>query len=165
LPASHDRLTSIPSTKAGQDVDAFETFITRDFEEPGQKAIEKLIAGSRMTADDWRRIARFVVTQDLRTPQDFIEWYARLQQNIQESLEAAIRKLPERIAQRQAGLSPEDDAPDAPPDFLREVLKVSIDRSQPKDGMVPVRADIRSRRSETGVRDHQHLGAIALSMF
>jgi hypothetical protein len=95
LPASHDRLTSIPSTKAGQDVDAFETFITRDFEEPGQKAIEKLIAGSRMTADDWRRIARFVVTQDLRTPQDFIEWYARLQQNIQESLEAAIRKLPE----------------------------------------------------------------------
>jgi hypothetical protein len=59
--------------RGGQDVDAFETFITRDFEEPGQQAIEKLIAGIRMTPDYWRRIARFVVTQDLRTPQDFIE--------------------------------------------------------------------------------------------
>jgi hypothetical protein len=36
------------------------------------------------------------------------------------------------------------------------VLKVSIDRSQPKDGMVPVRADIRSARS-VWMRRAQHL--------
>jgi hypothetical protein len=34
--------------RGGQDVDALETFITRPFEEPGQQAIEKLIAGTRM---------------------------------------------------------------------------------------------------------------------
>ena len=89
----------------GQDVDAFETFITREFEEPGQRAIEKLICGSRMSPADWRRIARFVVAQDLRTPQDFIEWYARCQHSLQESLESAIQRLPERIEQ-QKGLRP-----------------------------------------------------------
>jgi hypothetical protein len=36
--------------RGGRDVDAFERFITRDFEEPGQKAIEKLLASMRMGA-------------------------------------------------------------------------------------------------------------------
>jgi hypothetical protein len=136
----------------GQDVDAFETFITREFEEPGQHAIEKLIAGSRMSPADWRRIARFVVTQDLRTPQDFIEWYERFQHSLQESLESAIQKLPERIQQQKTCAQQEPSEVSGPmsddaPDFMREVLKVSIDRSDTVNGMVPVRADIRSARS------------------
>jgi hypothetical protein len=142
--------------RGGRDVDAFETFITRDFEEPGQKAIEKLLAGTRMSPADWRCIARFVVAQDLRTPQDFIEWYARFQQNIQESLEAAIQKLPERIARQQAGSHSEDDATDGSQDFMRDVFKISIGRSQATNGMVPVRADIRSARS-VWMRRVQHL--------
>lgn len=134
--------------RSGRDVDAFETFITRDFEEPGQEAIEKLIAGTRMSAGDWRCIARFVVTQDLRTPQDFIESYARFQKILQQSLESAIQKLPERIAEHRASVDPDDSATeDDGPNFLREVLKVSIDRSEAENGMVPVRAEIRSARS------------------
>jgi hypothetical protein len=54
----------------GRDVDAFETFITRQFEEPGQQAIDKLLACRPMTPKDWCKITRFVVAQDLRTPQD-----------------------------------------------------------------------------------------------
>lgn len=53
----------------GEEIDSFETFITREFEEPGQAAIGRLIGGQRLTATDWQGIARFVVTQDLRTPQ------------------------------------------------------------------------------------------------
>jgi hypothetical protein len=102
-----------------------------------------------MSPADWRRIARFVVTQDLRTPQDFIEWYARFEHTFQESLESAIQKLPERIAERKAGAQEpsEVSGPDDAPDFMGEVLKVSIDRSNIVKGMVPVRADIRSARS------------------
>lgn len=137
--------------RGGHNVDAFETFITREFEEPGQDAIAKLLGNRRMSPADWRSIARFVVTQDLRTPQDFIEWYAGLQRSLQESLEAAIKKLPERIAQQQAAQKPDAESTeptsDHEPDFMRDVLKVSIDQSQASNGMVPVRADIRSPRS------------------
>ena len=78
----------------GEETDSFETLITREFEEPGQAAISRLVAGQRMTSSDWRRIARFVVTQDLRTPQYLIEWLPRFQHQLQESLESAVARLP-----------------------------------------------------------------------
>lgn len=101
-----------------------------------------------MKPADWRRIARFVVTQDLRTPQDFIEWYAGFQHSLQDSLESAIQKLPERIAQQKACAAHEPGDVSGPAsndaaNFMREVLKVSIDRSEIVNGMVPVHADIR----------------------
>ena len=149
---------------AGQDVDSFETFITREFEEPGQQAIEKLIARQRMARGDWHAIARFVVTQDLRTPQDFVEWLPRLQREIQDSLESAVEKFKQRVARhRREASTPlppsvadddedEDSADDdhhgePAPNAFADVLKVTIDRSEARDGQVPVRADIRSLRS------------------
>jgi uncharacterized protein DUF4238 len=144
--------------RGGQDVDSFETFLARQFEEPGQQAIEKLLARGRMTSQDWCAIARFVVTQDLRTPQDFLEWSAGLQNNIQEALESAVDKLKERVAQRRAAkpnaTEPEANSDDdsdmsdlSRPNPFADVIKITIDQSQAKGGFVPVRADIRSVRS------------------
>jgi hypothetical protein len=148
--------------RGGQDVDSFETFITHRFEEPGQQAVEKLLARRRITPDDWCAIARFVVTQDLRTPQDCIEWTVGLQDRIQESLESEVEKLRERVARQHAvkqnGTGTDttasfDDANtsdtnlDGGANPFADVFKIRIDRSQAKDGLVPVRTDIRSVRS------------------
>jgi uncharacterized protein DUF4238 len=139
--------------RSGRDVDSFETFITREFEEPGQRAIEKLVARSRMTPADWHAIARFVVTQDLRTPQSFVEWRRGLQKNIQKSLESSIEKLEDHLRRKRAEVPhtssgipsvPESETSD---NAFVDVFKISVDRSHATDGLVPVRADIRSARS------------------
>jgi hypothetical protein len=57
-----------------QEGDDFEKFITREIEEPGQAAIEKLVANVKMKPADWYSIARFVAAQQMRTPLYFIEW-------------------------------------------------------------------------------------------
>jgi hypothetical protein len=146
--------------RGGRDLDSFETFITRQFEEPGQRAIEKLLVRGRMAQEDWCAIARFVVTQDLRTPQDFIEWTGGLQSRIQESLESAVEKLKERIerqrpdeqnnTERDADL--DDGDTEDPNSTMRknafeDVIRVTIDQSQAEGDLVPVRADVRSVRS------------------
>jgi hypothetical protein len=114
-----------------------------------------------MTQQDWCAIARFVVTQDLRTPQDFIEWTVGLQSSIQESLEWAVEKLKERVARQrtakhndpEANANFDDDAnaddpnPATAANAFEDVFKITIDRSQAEGGLVPVRADIRSVRS------------------
>lgn len=133
----------------GEETDAFETFITRQFEEPGQAAISRLVGGQKMDRTDWHSIARFVVTQDMRTPRYLIEWLARFRNQFQQSLESVM----ERLEKRRDGSA--DDASELPttgdeasqPNHFRDVFSVSIDREARVGDMVPVRAGIRSVRS------------------
>ena len=55
----------------GQELDDFERGLSADFEQPGLEAIDKLVRGARLTPVDWRRMARFIAVQDVRTPPEF----------------------------------------------------------------------------------------------
>ncbi len=55
-----------------QETDHFERFIT-SIEEPGQTAIETLLAHPKMKPADWQAIAKFVAAQSMRTPLPFVE--------------------------------------------------------------------------------------------
>ena len=70
LTRQRDLYTTFEGDREG---DAFEIYLTREIEEPGQEAIERLIAKRKMKPADWRRIAMFVAAQHLRTPLFFVE--------------------------------------------------------------------------------------------
>lgn len=129
----------------GKEEDEFETFITRGFEEPGQEAIENLLGRSSMKPADWHCIARFVVAQDLRTPLNFLESMARFKKNLDEALEKTVREYEARGEIAAA----EDTAAEERPavNYLRDTLRVSIDRPSEPGGQAAVRAEVSSGRS------------------
>jgi len=49
-----------------QEGDDFEKFITREIEEPGQAAIEKLIGNFKMKPVEWHAVAKFVAAQQMQ---------------------------------------------------------------------------------------------------
>ena len=133
-----------------QETDEFEQFIT-SIEEPGQVAIERLLAHRKMKPVDWQAVAAFVAAQQLRTPLAFLESTQRTQRHIEESLEAVIRKYEEAGA-----IVESDDAP-APVNFLRESLRISIERPTDGSDRAGVRAEAKSARSVWMDTQRQHL--------
>lgn len=123
-----------------READDFEKFITREIEEPGQLAIEKLLSQPRLKPRDWQDIAKFVAAQQLRTPLHFIESMNRTQQHMQESLEEVVLKF-----EAKGAIS--DTGPEAAPNFLRDSLKVTIERPTDGGDKAAVRAEIKSPRS------------------
>jgi len=89
------------TVSAGKQVDAFERWISKEFEEPGLEFIEKLHARARLQPRDWRAIARFAALQDMRTPLDFVASMQRWEQETPDVLERSARLSVERIAQAQ----------------------------------------------------------------
>lgn len=90
--------------------DSFEHWIGKEFEEPGIKAVNKLLSNSRLTRDDWKKLACFVAAQDVRTPLNFIEQMQVWDQRIKPILENSVNHSIERIqdAQRKGlNLQPE----------------------------------------------------------
>jgi hypothetical protein len=98
----------------------FETFITREIEEPGQEAIEQLLAKRKMKPVHWQRIAKFVAAQQMRTPLFFIEFVRRMNEQIPEALEAAFRDLEDSGATEFAG------EPSGGGNYLEDKLRVAI---------------------------------------
>ena len=128
----------------GKEEDEFETFITRGFEEPGQRAIETLLSRSSMKRTDWHSIARFVVAQDLRTPLGFLESMERFEKHFSEVFENTIRKHeamdPIAAAKYAAAERPAVN-------YWRDTLRISIDRPSDPGGQATVRSEVSSARS------------------
>jgi hypothetical protein len=81
----------------GQELDDFERWLASEYERPGLEAIDKLIRRARLTPEDWRRMARLVAAQDVRTPLSFIESMRRWDQQLPEMLDRIIRESIQRL--------------------------------------------------------------------
>ena len=57
----------------GQEVDEFERWIQREYEDPGFEATEKIVIGRRLTPAEWTAIHRYLAAQDMRPPLTFKE--------------------------------------------------------------------------------------------
>jgi hypothetical protein len=94
------------SLVGGQESDEFEQWIGSEFETPAHDVIEKAVHGDTLTSSDWERLIRYLAAQDLRTPQNFIEFVAHwkdvLPEIMQNTLREAVRTLEEgeRIGQK-----------------------------------------------------------------
>jgi hypothetical protein len=127
-----------------QEGDDFEKFITREIEEPGQTAIEKVIDGRKMKPADWHAVAKFVAAQQMRTPLFFIEWVRSINEEMPKTLESVLRDLEQKSA---AQIAAETQGPEDDHNYLREKLRITFDRVHGGDGLALVQAQVSSSRT------------------
>ncbi len=83
--------------KNGRDSDEMERWFSTDFESPANAVIDKILVGRSVSQAEWRRLARFVALQDVRTPMRMTEMVNRaaeyLPSMLEEVLEGAVKDL------------------------------------------------------------------------
>ena len=88
---------------AAGEADVIENWLARDFEDPAEPVIEKVISGARMYPPDWQCLARFVAAQDVRTPARMMEmikrWQKSLPDLVQNTLQESVQKM--KAAQKE----------------------------------------------------------------
>src|SRR5690606_27355925 len=69
---------------AGQEeTDEFEHWLDSEFESPAEEAIRRVVQEDRMCPEHWRRLVRFAVALDLRTPARLREFIRRQNETLQ----------------------------------------------------------------------------------
>lgn len=81
----------------GGETDEIERWLDREFETPAEEAIERATSGARLTANDWKRLVRFLAAQDVRTPARLVErlkhWESTLPGLIEDTLQKSVHTL------------------------------------------------------------------------
>lgn len=92
--------------RPGGDSDSIERWLDRDFEAPAEPALAKVLADERLAPEDWERIIRFAMAQDVRTPARFIEsldrWKRQIPTMLDEVVPRSLKELGEEREQAKA---------------------------------------------------------------
>lgn len=128
-----------------QELDDFERWLSSEYEQPGLEAIDRLLCGSRLTPEDWRRMAQLVAAQDIRTPLSFIESMRRWDQEIPEVLDRTIRESIKRLEEtKEQGVLLEQKSER---NEFSDLLKVTIEPPiVPGSDQATVRAEVPAGR-------------------
>lgn len=108
----------------GREVDEFERWMQREYEDPGFEATEKMVTGGQLTPAEWAAIQRYVAAQDLRTPLTFKEDTERWKTFVPSLLNRILKDSVEEIARLQAKGS--NSIPPSNPNPYSELIKVDI---------------------------------------
>ena len=130
--------------EGGRETDAIERWLTSEIEQPGQEASERLLAGRRLTRDDWRALIRLYALQEVRTPLSFTEFISRWDAYLPDLIEKSLKEAVRVISLKKAAGSPiETQRKDY--EFSR-LLKVSVQEST-GDGNARLGATVTAGRS------------------
>ncbi len=96
-----------------QETDRIEKWFDREFEAPGERAIQKATSGARLSRSDYRDLARFVGLQDVRTTARLLDHLNRADH--QESFDSAIEEAVEELEElhRSNQWPPEEEKEEA----------------------------------------------------
>lgn len=127
----------------GSESDEFERWLEVEFEIPAYPAIEKVIHGQTLSNSDLHRLAFFMVAQDVRTPQNYIEcmrrWEVEVPQLLQKTLIESVRRIEEAQKTGEV-LKADPERSDSP---FAELLKVSVgDDSASDNDRTAIRAEL-----------------------
>lgn len=126
----------------GKERDDFEKWLNVEFEDRGIEAINRLVNGSRLTEEDWRRMILFVAAQDLRTPQSYIEMMERWRRTLPDLLSRTMRESTRQLEEaRDQGIML--TAPPVDNEFAG-LLKVTV---EPSDDQASGKSTLRSELS------------------
>ncbi len=81
----------------GRESDEIEKWLDLEFESPVEEILQKVIADSRLTRDDWKILVRFLAAQDVRTPARLMEFIQRWNQDLPQFLEEETDNIVKRI--------------------------------------------------------------------
>lgn len=96
------------------ETDEFERWLDREFENPAEEAIDRVINGQRLTPQHWSQLIRFLAAQDVRTPVRLKEFLARQSKTllplINETLTNSVAELEKAVRLGVHFSSPKRDA-------------------------------------------------------
>jgi len=117
---------------SGQESDEIERWLDKEFEAPAEEAIQKATSGSRMTAEDWTRLIRFVAAQDVRTPSRFLKhlkhWQESMPKLLEETLQETVRVLKAAKARGEKVTAPAMSVPYADHFPVRVTTEIEPDQ-------------------------------------
>jgi hypothetical protein len=78
---------------AGQEeTDEFERWLDSEFESPAEEAIRRVVQEDRMSPEHWRRLVRFAVALDVRTPARLRQFILRQNESLPALMESSMRR-------------------------------------------------------------------------
>ncbi|HEP9715033.1 TPA: DUF4238 domain-containing protein [Pseudomonas aeruginosa] len=120
-----------------EETDEFERWLDSEFEGPAEEPIRRAVLGERLLPEHWKRLERFAMALDVRTPASLRSFLKRqkatLQDLMEETMERSISTL-EDLIRRNEPLPTRSDAP-----FDAGLFKVRVERLP--DGSGQVRAE------------------------
>lgn len=90
----------------GTETDDLERWLDSEFEAPAELAITRAVTDQRLTTDDWRRLVRFAVAQDVRTPTRLREFLLRQTQVMPQILDKTIHDAVDKVSQGKLSARP-----------------------------------------------------------
>ncbi|HBO9749947.1 DUF4238 domain-containing protein [Pseudomonas aeruginosa] len=89
-----------------EETDEFERWLDREFEQPAEEALRRVVHELPLKPEHWRRLARFSIAQDVRTPARLREFTRRQNETlpalINEVLERTINRLEQAAARNES---------------------------------------------------------------
>ncbi len=120
----------------GSDTDEVETWLNREFEDPGEEALRKAITGARLYPVDYRNLVRLLASQIVRTPAFLVKGLPRWREETERWLEDMSANLPQYIRERKHQFVPNHLA-----EMPKEYLPIRVTKSDPVDDMVGVKIE------------------------
>lgn len=107
-----------------EETDEFERWLDKEFENPAEDAIRRVIEEERLSPEHWRRLSRFAVAQDVRTPARLKEFLAQQRNTLQELMNETVE---DSVSELEASLKTGVPLPETVADTANAFpLKVSI---------------------------------------
>jgi len=121
--ASQRDLYSIASRDG--ELDEFERWIAGEYEQPANRAVDKVTSGARLRRDDWQSLARFVALQDVRTPLGFHNMMRQLERDLPAVMNQTMRDGLEEFQRRGRRAAKPSVIPDEYAE-LSKLIKVTV---------------------------------------
>ena len=120
---------------AGQEeTDEFERWLDSEFESPAEDAIRRVVREDRMSPEQWRRLVRFAVALDVRTPARLREFLRRQNETLQtlmnETMQRSVHIMEEAARRNESLPSPSEES-----DAL-SLFKISVEALPSGGGQV-----------------------------
>ena len=91
----------------GTESDDLERWLGSEFEAPAELAITHAVTDQPLTTDDWRKLIRFAMAQDVRTPARLREFLRRQTQVMPQLLDKTIHDAVDKLSQGKLSVRPE----------------------------------------------------------
>lgn len=76
----------------GAETDEFECWLDREFESPAHEAIRRVVQEERLEPEHWRRLVRFALAQDVRTPARLKEFIHRQNKTLKPLMDDVLKR-------------------------------------------------------------------------
>ncbi len=115
-----------------EETDEFERWLDSEFESPAEEAIRRVVQEDRMSPEHWRRLIRFAVALDVRTPARLRQFIRRQNESLPALMESTMRNSIRKLEGLVKRNEPIPFSPDESDTF--SIFKISIEATEDGGG-------------------------------